>query len=307
MNITVNITLTRKPSASYTLFKGLRHGVNRHFGNQQLPDIRITWPEIKIKPKHLQAFCRICDIQVERTLPPLYFFSLAYPCMLRLIGQASFPFSMFKVLNTRTYTVMYQAISPDRALSVAVTTGACRHVMKGIEFDLHTGVTAGDDLLWENSSTFFVRGKSINESVVENEDRMPALTGGDTIGTWYLPAKNRFQFGRLSGDSNGLHYNAWYARLSGFERDFAQPLRVASKCIDMVASPIHMPLVLDLRYKGPVYYAHQLSLSYQSVSDIHRFDLYCQGNPRPCICGQMTSGPKMLENHVCSDLVSHLA
>jgi len=293
MNTTVNVTLARKPSMCYTLFKGLRRGINRRPGDQQLPDIRITWPEIKISPKHLQAFCRICDIQVEKTLPSLYPFSLAYPCMLRLIGQASFPFPMFKVLNTRTHTVMYQAISPDRALSVAVTTGACRRVRKGIEFDLHTGVRAGDDLLWENSSTFFVRGKSVNESVVENEDRMPALTGGDTIGAWYLPAKKRFQFGRLSGDSNGLHYNAWYARLSGFERDFAQPIRVASKCIDMAQSPMHMPLVLDLRYKGPVYYDHQLSLSSQSVDDIHRFDLYCQGNPRPCICGQMTSGPKM--------------
>jgi hypothetical protein len=284
----MNITVSKKPSMPYTLWKGLKHSRNRFTKDQKFPDIRITWPEVKIEPKHLLEYCRICDIEAGRTLPSLYPFTMAYPCMLRLLCQASFPFSIFKVLNTRTHTLIHQPISMDTALGVAVKAEGYRHVVKGIEFDLHTMVRAGDDAVWENTSTFFVRRTCGNETPVQNVASMPTITDGETVGAWYLPEKDRLRFARLSGDSNGIHYNGWYARMLGFKRDFAQPLRVTSKCMDLFHQPVHMPLVLDLHYKGPVYYNHHLSLSYQRFDQTYRFDVYCEGNPKPSICGLIT-------------------
>jgi len=284
----MDIAIRKRPSMSYTLCKGLRHRRKGLSEGEGILDIGITWPEVKINPKQLLTYCRICDIEVGGTLPSLYPFTLAYPCMLRLLCQASFPFSMFKVLNTRTRTLIHQPIGPDAALGVTVKTAGYRYVVKGIEFDLHTMVKAGDDVAWENTSTFFVRGTSGHERPVEDLPRMPPITKETTVGTWYLPEKDRLRFAKLSGDSNGLHYSGWYARLSGFQRDFAQPLRVTSKCVDLCHQPVHTPWVLDLHYKGPLYYNHHFTLSCQTVDQAVRFDVYCEENPKPCVCGLIT-------------------
>jgi hypothetical protein len=38
--------------------------------------------------------------------------------------------------------------------------------------------------------------------------------------------------GTGTGDSNGIHYNTKYARMLGFERDFAQPMFVLPKTLE---------------------------------------------------------------------------
>ena len=49
---------------------------------------------------------------------------------------------------------------------------------------------------------------------------------------------------------------------------------------------------VDLLYKGQMYYESELMLKHIKKEGTHRFDLYCEGNDRPCICGGIKSTGK---------------
>jgi hypothetical protein len=110
------------------------------------------------------------------------------------------------------------------------------------------------------------------------------------IKEWYLPAKDRFRFARVSGDTNGLHYGPPYARIQGFKRDFAQPIRIVAECVSLLPDVgMERPLHLDFFLKGPVYYESTLVLKNKKIKEKNRFDLYCKGNNKPCISGELRS------------------
>jgi hypothetical protein len=72
----------------------------------------------------------------------------------------------------------------------------------------------------------------------------------------------------------------------GFQRDFAQPIRVVAKCVDCLPERnVEKPLRLDFALKGPVYYESNLILRSLTTHNISRFDLYRETNDKPCSCG----------------------
>jgi hypothetical protein len=154
--------------------------------------------------------------------------------------------------------------------------------------------------VWENITTYFYPPYSA--PILDSIDDAPIIK------EWYSPAKDRFRFARISGDSNGIHYGSFYARMMGFKRDFAQPIRIVAQCVsslptntsgirgwlEEVVANCFEPLPatetvgsmrLDFFLKGPVYYESTLTLKNIQTKNGNRFDLYCSGNDKPVICG----------------------
>lgn len=288
LNNQKNIVLKKQPSMVYTIWQGLRNTGKNSSPEKHIPNLSIAWPGVCISPKHLQAFCRICDIPIDFPMPFLYPFTFAYPCMLRLVSQSVFPFSMFKMLHVRSQTTVYRPMSENDLLNITCTTSDQRQLIKGIEFDLQTCIRVHRETVWENTSTFFVRKKADVKESAFKPRRLTNIDHAEIIDKWYLPAKDRFGFARISGDSNGIHYSKRYAKMLGFQRDYAQPLRVAAKCIETLPRSMDHELIrLHLHYKGPVYYNNELTLKYQETEEGQRFDLFCEGNRKPCIRGMM--------------------
>ncbi len=108
--------------------------------------------------------------------------------------------------------------------------------------------------------------------------------GVPEIGTWFLPENKGWRFASVSGDSNGLHYSKVYAKMFGFNRDFAQPLLVIPRALDQVLQIFNRPLKkLDIQFKGPVYYNRNVSVHGCQLHDNFRFNIYNEGNMRPCM------------------------
>ncbi len=272
----------------YTLWQGFNNNTKGDSAEKKMPDIAISWSGVSINKKHLKTFCRICGIKEDFKVPFLYPFIFAYPCMLRLVSQTCFPFPMFKILHVRSETTGYRPIDMDDSLEITCTSSDQRFLAKGVEFDLQTTIMSKGEKVWENISTFYVRTKTKLKEVATTPPRLMPMDRPETIGKWHLPAKDRFRFARISGDSNGIHYNKWYAKMFGFKRDYAQPLRVTAKCMSYLPLSFNNETIrLNLHYKGPVYYNSDLILNYQEKESGHRFDLFCEGNPKPCICGMV--------------------
>jgi hypothetical protein len=227
---------------------------------------------------------------------------------MRVLCSKEVPVSIFKVLNTRNSITMNRCISPDERLNIDCHNSEPRLVSKGLEIDIKSVISSGGENVWENITTYFYHGKFSSADVSYNAPKLDPIDNAPIIKKWYFPAENRFRFARISGDTNGIHYGSFYARMMGFKRDFAQPIRVVAKCVSYlpqirtgiqswleeitsncfpslnVAEPTG-PMRLDFYLKGPVYYESTLTLKNIQIKNGNRFNLYCSGNDKPVICG----------------------
>ncbi len=281
--------LKNNPSSIYTLFLGLKAGQQKtdSENNLVIPELAVHRKNVTIHLKHLQQYAQICDIDDDNMISELYPMMLVYPLNLRLVSLKSFPLNIFSMLNKRTQIFCCRAILPDDVFDIESKIHEIRVMDKGVEVDILSDITAGGMLTWQSVNTFYFRGKFGANGNSQKVGFSP-MTDFEKTETWYLKPENGFRYSRLSGDSNGIHYSKTYAKMMGFKRDFVQPMFIAEKCLgrlnecrsDVIKS-------IDLHYKGQVYYDHNVTLKSLETDIGDRFDLFCDGNDKPCISGSI--------------------
>ena len=293
-----SLTYAHNPSALLTIWNTFWLRGHKIKLEKNIPLINLAMPDFRINPKHLMTFNKICGIKGAPFPQILYPFTLSYPFIMRLLSMKDVPVSLFTILNISNNMTLYRPVGIQESLSLECRISDIRLIPKGYELDVLSEIIANGNVVWENTATYFFRGKSNLDENTNNKSKLEPIPEGDTIGQWFLPAKDRFRFARISGDTNGIHYNKWYARLMGFKRDFAQPIRVVAKCVDVLPPlPEKWPLNLYFLLKGPAYYENNLFLKIKSTQNSHRFDLFQEGNDRPCICGTLSIDSLVTTRH----------
>ena len=99
----------------------------------------------------------------------------------------------------------------------------------------------------------------------------------------------------MCGDLNPAHYFAPWARMLGFQRDFAHTQRIVAECLQRLPEEADVnaaeSLRLDVAFKGPVYYGSPLVLKGAQQDSGYRFDLYCGDVDKPAIPGRLRVVP----------------
>jgi hypothetical protein len=291
MKEVLNLTFNHKPSAVYTLWQAFRSRKSRFTSAEKVPVIHASRSSLRITERHLRDFYEICHLSALPFLHILYPLTLCYPYMMRILCRREMPFSLFKILNTRTSITMFRGIRSEEVFDIDCYNAPVRIISKGLEADIVSEVRVGGEKVWQNITTYFLRGGFGQGEKSYTLPRLAPIVDAPVIKEWYLPAEDRFRFARVSGDTNGLHYGALYARMQGFKRDFAQPIRIVAECVSSLPDlGMEKALRLDFFLKGPVYYESTLVLKNKKIGNMNRFDLYCAGNTKPCISGELRSG-----------------
>lgn len=284
----VALHFSKKPSDFLTLWQAYRSRKSRFTPGGTIPEIHVKRNDFLIDNTHLEKFNEICGVSPTTHLHILYPFTIVYPYLMRILCRKEMPFSQFKTLNTRNSVIMHREIKPDDRFRIDCYNSAARVIPNGIEFDFKAELYSNSEKVWEITATYFNRGKFGDSDPLSRQPRLESPDNPAVISEWFLEAKDRFRFGKISGDTNGIHYGYHYARMFGFKRDFAQPIRIITRCVsDLPGEISDRPAQLDFFLKGPVYYESMLTLKNSRTGTIDRFDLYCEGNDRPCICGRM--------------------
>jgi len=289
----VTLRLKRSPSGLANLFRAFATFGKRR--SHAPPTHEATLLGVEPDPERIAAFLSICESQPRETLHLLYPFALCYPLAMRVLANRAMPFSMARVLNTRNTIVQTRPISARETLSLRCRSTPWSAAPKGYEIDLVLEVASNGERIWRCDATYLVRGASA-ETADPEKARAPLAPFEEprTVARWRLEPRDRVRFAKVSGDGNGIHIWSWYARRFGFERDFAQPLRVVTRCVDLLPSmgATDWPRRLEYQLKGPVYYGSNLTLRASAVRDQYRFDLYREADPRPCVVGQLGPDPQ---------------
>ena len=287
----IQLDLKKSPSSLKTLWQAWKSQKHTYKPGQTVPNIELSGTKISIDPKHWAAFNQICGDQNTEHVSLLYPFTIVYPYILRVLSHKDIPLSIFRSLNTRNQLTMAQPIDINDTLDVRIRLSNYRVVEKGIEVDATASIYKNNGLAWENVLTYYYRGNYGEADDSNKPPRPDPVQNGQVSAQFRIKAKNGFRFARLTGDTNGIHYNSLYARMLGFKGAFSQPIRVVSKCLqNLPINGLKMPARLELFYKGPIYYNHLLTLKHVSQNKSFRFDLYSEGDDRPSICGHYQAG-----------------
>lgn len=291
MQESVQIDFQKMPSSVVILMQAFRNRKKRPDPEKTLTRIRATGRNLSVDKRHLKEFNRICQIKKSRELQLLYPFTLAYGYIMKILCREEMPFSLFNVLNTRNSIRQYRSIGIDEVFDINCQNSDIRFVEKGYEIDVESAMLIAGDIVWENTTTYLIRMHHSDNVDYYVPPTIQPIENVEKIESWYLKAKDRFRFARISGDTNGIHYGKLYAKSFGFKRDFAQPIRIAAKCVDSMGIQNQTyPARFDFFLKGPVYYENELVMKSCHNRNSHQFDLYCGANERPCITGRLSAG-----------------
>ena len=193
------------------------------------------------------------------------------------------------VLQTRNHLVQHRPITVDDTLDFEARVTEGRAVPKGAEFDLRTTVQVKGELAWESVVTFFTRGRFGEPRPASHFARSPAVPATQSCGAeWTMRNADHVQFGRFTGDYNGIHLWDAYARRFGFRRALYHPPRVLGECLAHLSQGEGgmRPRRLDAWLKGPVPHGAHVRMGVARGADGTTFALYADEN-RPCIVGRV--------------------
>jgi hypothetical protein len=282
----INLVFHKKPSMIATAFGAIIGRRSKFDPQQYIPGIAAAWKGIVPDEKHLARFNQVCQIKKSANLPLIYPLTYIYPLVQVILARKEAPLSLFVVLNSRTQIIQHRHIGLNEKFDVYCELDNHRIVENGLEIEIKSCVKIAAETVWENTMTFHYRGKFGAPDSTFTPPPLEPIPDAPEVARWFLPGHIGYSFAGISGDGNPIHYLRPYARLMGFKRDFAQPLLVLAGSLDrLLQDNSEKNFCLDIAFKGPIYYENNVILKSTLASGIKRFDIYEEGNPRPCICG----------------------
>ena len=255
-------------------------------GKESIPPITVKLDGMEINRAHLSRFNKICNIKNRDEISLIYPITLVFPFFQRILSLKQAPLSMFNVLGKHLKIIQYRQIGLDEALDIFCEISCVKIVSKGLEIDLSAVIKVAGETVWTATETFFYRGYFEETYTNDEKTAFEAIPDAKVIAKWFLPGGNGFRFARISGDGNGIHYSKFYARLLGFERDFAQPFLILGNAINhLMNNEKNNTTSLYVAFKGQFYYERNVTIKGMKTNSRNRFDIYSEGNDRPCING----------------------
>jgi hypothetical protein len=261
------------------------------------PDLNLIWRGYRMEPEALRFLQRIAGVQDGRSnelLSLLVPHVTGFRLLMAMLTHPLWPLPIWNALQVRNRLILHRHIEPGAAADLVTGVAAWRVLEKGIEVDLQTRLLQGDDCAWESVVTFYYRGRF--GSPTERGAALGAAPMSPTIDKslatakhWRIDGTDRWHFGALTGDYNGIHQWDRYARRFGFAAAFPHPQRVVAQSLGHLQSPGSAPRQLDLWIKGPVYFGSEVVL-HQSFREEggQEFALWIAGDERPALLGSLS-------------------
>lgn len=285
----IELNFNKRPSFFISIAK-IFSGKSRKFSpEEKIPEITATWKNVGINRKHLKGFSKICQTDDSNFIPSTYPLTLVCPLNLRILAEKKAPLSLFQALNTRCKIIQHREVKISEIMDIQSRLVKWRVLEKGLEVDLCSVIHIGNEIVWENTSTFYYRGRFGKPDTDFKPSKFGTLSDAKQIAEWFLPSGTGFKFAKISGDTNPLHFMPRYSRRFGYKSDFAQPFHIIASSLKHLPEPEKgQPFCLEAEIKGPVYYNSGIVLKNTASTEYNRFDLYCQDNPRPCLSGRLS-------------------
>jgi acyl dehydratase len=251
-----------------------------------LPDLTLARRDVAVDPAHVAAYASVCGFPRKDTLPLPYLHMLAFPLHMALLTDPAFPFPAMGTVHLENTITQHRALTATERYDLTVSAANLRTHAKGRVFDMLTEIRVGDEVVWDEVSTYLRRGKG-DESAPGGLE-IPVVTDGGV--DWRLPADLGRRYASVSGDRNPIHLYAVTAKAFGFPRQIAHGMWSKARCVAAVENRLPDAVRVEVAFKTPVLLPASVRFASAPAVDAQglRFSLTNPKNGAPHLAGRTT-------------------
>jgi acyl dehydratase len=252
----------------------------------RVPNLCAKWLDAAADPRNLGEYRKACGINKDGLLPLLYPYVLTGGLQLSIVAAPRFPLPFFGMVHQRNRILQHRRIGDMERMNVSCSVGESRVVKQGLEFDIVSEISVDGERVWECVSTYLSRGSYGEAGEPPPGSRLPDLETPSEEANWDVPRGMGRRYARIGGDYNPIHVSSILARFFGFKRAIVHGMWSAACCLQHLPQfKNHGAVRFDVAFKGPIFVGSRVTMKAAQQAGGHRFDLFCEGNPRPCLCG----------------------
>jgi acyl dehydratase len=203
----------------------------------------------------LAEYNTVCGFRTTEFLPVTYPHVLGFPMALQVMTGRSFPLPALGMVHTGNVITVHQEVPADEAVTVrAYARGPFAH-HRGAEVDLVTEARHGEELLWEEASTYLSRGSTIAEGLPDAARprvEFPVPSAKAYAREVRIAGDIGRRYGAVSGDRNPIHMSALSARAFGFKRAIAHGMWTLANSLAVAGLPYRAPYRVTAAFRKPV-------------------------------------------------------
>lgn len=234
----------------------------------------------------VDAYAAVCGFPRKDVVPLTFPHMLAFGLHMAIMSDAAFPYPAIGMVHVENAITAHRAIGVGEALDVTTEVGAPRPHAKGVLLDFVTTASAGGTTVWESTSTYLRRGRSVDG------DAAPGLVVTDppTRGIeWRLPADLGRTYAAVSGDANPIHLYPLTAKALGFPRQIAHGMWTLARSVAAIENRLPDALTVEVAFKKPVFLPGTVSFAARQDDAGWTFALTSPKDGSPHLVGRTTT------------------
>ena len=256
---------------------------------EALPGLTLVLDEVTVDRQRLADYDRVCKFPLRDRLAATYPHMLAFPLHLSLMTEPSFPFPALGLVHIANRIVQHRPLLTSEQFQVKVWAADLRPHPRGTQFDLRSEVRAGEQLVWEETSTILRRGEGSGHPGKRETPTQPDAL--PVTATWRLPGDLGRRYASVSGDRNPIHMHPLSARLFGFPTAIAHGMWTLARCLAALDPRLPDSFTVEVEFKKPILLPATVDFSESEESGGIRFAVRGAGKGTPHLDGRVTFAP----------------
>jgi acyl dehydratase len=239
-------------------------------GGGEIPELELELAGVKTDPAALAAYAKVCGFALRDHLPPTYPHVLAFPLQMAVMADGSFPFGAVGLVHVENRLAQRRPIGLGEELTICVRPTKLQPHPKGKTFTLQTVVLAGEEVVWDETSTMLRRGKpdpdtptptptptgefALSRDIDDKAQTQPgqALEELPASAEWRLGGDLGRRYAAVSGDRNPIHMHALTAKPLGFPAAIAHGMWTKARCLAALESRLPDAFEVEVRFRKPI-------------------------------------------------------
>jgi acyl dehydratase len=255
-------------------------------GGDTLPDRELVLEHAEVRREHLAEYDAVCGFRLSDVAPATYLHVLAFPLAMRLMTDGSFPFGVMGLVHVENRIDQHRAVSAGEAVELRVRAEGLRPHARGRQFDIVAEAWDGDDLVWEDRSTYLRRESSGSGGGQRDREGGAEPPSGGAI--WTVPGDIGRRYAAVSGDRNPIHLHGLTAKLFGQPAPIAHGMWLKARCLAALEGRVGDACSVAVRFKLPVRLGERLRFLSRDEDGRRAFEVRAAKDGRPHLEGTVT-------------------
>jgi acyl dehydratase len=209
---------------------------------------------------------------------------LAFPLAMRLMTGDDFPFGVMGLVHVANRIDQHRAVRAGEEVELRVRAEDLREHARGRQFDVVAEAWDGDDLAWEDRSTY-LRREGGGGSKGDRPD--PGAPAGGAV--WTVPGDAGRRYAAVSGDRNAIHLHAATAKLFGQPAPIAHGMWLKARCLAALEGRVGDACTVEVAFKLPVRLGSRVAFtSAEEAGGARTFALRAARDGKPHLSGSVS-------------------